>query len=106
MTSDKLHAKSDKCFFVGYPRETKWYYFYNREEGKVFVVRNGVFLEKEFFKKRSRNNVQLEEFDMYPKEFRNLLDHSRICKMLQNPRSVHQPDKGRAGLVELQRGIC
>jgi hypothetical protein len=40
--SDKLTLKSDKCIFVGYPRETKWYYFYNKLEGKVFIVRNGI----------------------------------------------------------------
>ena len=63
LTSNKLHPKSDKCYFVGYPRETKGYYFYNREEAKVFVARNGVFLEKEFLLKdeTSRNQVQLEE---------------------------------------------
>jgi hypothetical protein len=49
--SDKLTPKSDKCFFVGYPRETKGYNFYNKAEGKVFVARNGVFLEKEFLSK-------------------------------------------------------
>ena len=27
--SDKLGAKSDKCLFVGYPKETLGYYFYN-----------------------------------------------------------------------------
>jgi hypothetical protein len=62
LTSDKLTPKSDKCFFVGYPRETKGYYFYNREESKVFVARNGVFLEKEFLSKReSGRTVRLEE---------------------------------------------
>ena len=43
LTSDKLHPKSDKCCFVGYPREIKGYYFYNREDAKVFIARNGVF---------------------------------------------------------------
>ena len=62
LTSDKLTPKSDKCFFIGYPRETKGYYFYNREEGKVFVARNGVFLEKEFLSKGvSGRKMQLEE---------------------------------------------
>jgi hypothetical protein len=47
---------------VGYPRETKGYYFYNKAEGKVFVARNGVFLEKEFLSKGlSGSKVQLEE---------------------------------------------
>ncbi|KAK8523031.1 hypothetical protein V6N12_073742 [Hibiscus sabdariffa] len=44
--STKLEPKSQKCTFVGYPKETKGYYFYN--ENKVFVARTGVFLEKEF----------------------------------------------------------
>jgi hypothetical protein len=60
--SDKLTPKSGKCFFVGYPRETKGYYFYNKAEGKVFVARNGIFLEKEFLSKGlSGSKVQLEE---------------------------------------------
>lgn len=62
LTSDKLTPKSEKCFFIGYPRETKGYYFYNQEESKVFVARNGVFLEKEFLSKTvSGRKVQLEE---------------------------------------------
>ena len=28
LTSDKLASKTDKCLFVGYPKETKGYYFY------------------------------------------------------------------------------
>ncbi|KAJ9558542.1 hypothetical protein OSB04_013156 [Centaurea solstitialis] len=33
-TSDKLKPKSDKCFFVGYPKTTVGYYFYNPTENK------------------------------------------------------------------------
>ena len=62
LQSDKLAPKLDKCIFVGYPKETLGYYFYNRSEGKVFVARNGVFLEKEFLKgEKSERTVQLEE---------------------------------------------
>ena len=62
LQSDKLAPKSDKCIFVGYPKETLGYYFYNRSEGKVFVARNGVLLEKEFLKReKSGRTVQLEE---------------------------------------------
>ena len=43
-------VKRLQCIFVGYPKETLGYYFYNRSEGKVFLARNGVFLEKEFLK--------------------------------------------------------
>ena len=60
--SNKLEPKSDKCLFVGYPKETKGYYFYNPIENKVFVARNGVFLEREFISKgTSGSKVQLEE---------------------------------------------
>jgi hypothetical protein len=62
LMSDKLTPKSDKIFFVGYPRETKGYYFYNKAERKVFIVRNGALLEKEFLPKGdSGRKVQLEE---------------------------------------------
>ena len=60
--SNKLEPKSDKCLFVGYPKETKGYYFYNPIVNKVFVARNGVFLEREFISKgTSGSKVQLEE---------------------------------------------
>jgi hypothetical protein len=62
LTPTKLEPRSDKCIFVGYPRETKGYYFYNRQENKVFVARNAVFLEKEFLSKEvSGSTVRLEE---------------------------------------------
>ena len=59
---DKLASKSDKCLFVGYPKETKGYYFYIPSENKVFVAHNGVFLEREFISKRvSGSKTSLEE---------------------------------------------
>ena len=61
-TSSKLEPKSEKCIFVGYPKETKGYYFYNPVENKVFVARTGVFLEREFISKKDNGRkVELEE---------------------------------------------
>ncbi|KAK8697972.1 hypothetical protein V6N13_114104 [Hibiscus sabdariffa] len=58
--STKLEPKSEKCTFVGYPKETKGYYFYN--ENKVFVARTGVFLEKEFLTNSGKSrNIELKE---------------------------------------------
>ena len=48
---DKLRPKSEKCVFIGYPKETVGYTFYHRSEGKIFVSKNGSFLEKEFLLK-------------------------------------------------------
>ncbi|KAK8676479.1 hypothetical protein V6N13_142053 [Hibiscus sabdariffa] len=44
--STKLEPRSHKCIFIGYPKETKGYYFFNPKVNKVFVARTGVFLEK------------------------------------------------------------
>ena len=59
---DKLEPKSNKCFFMGYPKETVEYTFYHRSEGKIFVAKNGSFLEKEFLLKEvSGRKVELDE---------------------------------------------
>ena len=59
---DKLKLKSEKCVFIGYPKETVGYTFYPRSEGKIFVAKNGSFLEKEFLSKEvSRRKVELDE---------------------------------------------
>ncbi|KAJ9541506.1 hypothetical protein OSB04_028012 [Centaurea solstitialis] len=63
-TSEKLKPKSDKRFFVGYPRTTVGYYFYNPEENKVFVARNGKFLEEKFLSSgNTRKDVDLQVVD-------------------------------------------
>ncbi|KAJ8749917.1 hypothetical protein K2173_013832 [Erythroxylum novogranatense] len=62
--SDKLEAKSDKCMFVGYPKESFGYQFYHPLEQKVFVSRHAIFLEREFILKEcSGSNVELRESD-------------------------------------------
>jgi hypothetical protein len=67
LISNKLTPKSDKYLFVGYLRETKGYYFYNKEEGNMFVTHNGVFMAKEFLSKGvSGSKVQLEEIQGTP----------------------------------------
>ncbi|XP_073351822.1 uncharacterized protein [Aegilops tauschii subsp. strangulata] len=55
-------SRSDKCNFVGYPKETIGYSFYLPSEHKVFVAKSGVFLEKDFLAKElSGRTVQLDE---------------------------------------------
>ena len=59
---DKLKPKSEKCVFIGYPKETVGYTFCHRSEGKTFVAKNGSFLEKEFLSKEvSGRKVELDE---------------------------------------------
>ena len=59
---DKLKPKLEKCVFIGYPKEPVGYTFYHRSEGKIFVAKNGSFLEKEFLLKEvSGRKVELDE---------------------------------------------
>ena len=58
----KLEPKLEKCAFIGYPKEKIGYTFYHISEGKIFVAKNGTFLEKEFFSKEvSGRKVELDE---------------------------------------------
>ena len=58
----KLKRKSEKCVFIGYPKETIGYTFYHRSEGKTFVAKNGSFLDKEFLLKEvSGRKVELDK---------------------------------------------
>ena len=60
--SDNLEAKSNKCLFVGYPKETIGYQFYNTLEQRSFVSKHDVFLEKEFIlREDSGSKVELDE---------------------------------------------
>ena len=57
----KLEPKSHKSIFVGYPKETKGYYFFDPKENKVFVARTRVFLEKDSLSKGDTRNTELRE---------------------------------------------
>ena len=99
LQSDKLAPKSDKCIFVGYPKETLGYYFYNREEGKVFVARNGVFLEKEFLsRKDSGSRVQLEEI-------RSESFGSESARPVVGPESAIVPEPRRSARLRSVRDV-
>ncbi|KAL0411115.1 UNVERIFIED_CONTAM: Retrovirus-related Pol polyprotein from transposon RE2 [Sesamum latifolium] len=55
------HGKPASYKFVGYPKETAGYYFYDPIEKKIFVSRNAVFLEKSFPSDNRRDEVLIEE---------------------------------------------
>ena len=58
---DKLEPKLDKCVFIGYPKETVGYTFYHRTKGKIFIAKNGSFLEEFLSKEVSGRKVELGE---------------------------------------------
>ncbi|KAL0292652.1 UNVERIFIED_CONTAM: hypothetical protein Sradi_6981600 [Sesamum radiatum] len=61
LVGDKLYSRSSLCRFVGYPKKTVGYYFYDLSEQKVFVSRNAVFLEKGFLADTRREELLREE---------------------------------------------
>jgi hypothetical protein len=87
-TSDKLGPKADKYFFVGYPKETKGYYFYYQSKNKIIVARHGIFLEKEFLTKgSSESNVILEEIQ--DTSHNTISDTDQINPPLDSSANVH-----------------
>jgi hypothetical protein len=76
---EKLKPKSEKCVFIGYPKETIGYTFYLRSEGKIFVAKNGSFLEKEFLLKEvSGRKVELDEVIVPPLELESSTSHKEF----------------------------
>ncbi|KAL0378782.1 UNVERIFIED_CONTAM: hypothetical protein Sradi_3183700 [Sesamum radiatum] len=61
LVGDKLDSRSSLCRFVGYPKETVGYYFYDPSKQMVFVSRNAVFLKKGFPTDTRREELILEE---------------------------------------------
>ena len=59
---EKLEPTTENCVFIEYPNKTIGYTFYLRSEGKVFVIRNRSFLEKELLSKElSGRKIELDE---------------------------------------------
>ena len=59
---EKLEPKADKHIFIGHPKVIVGYTFYLRFEGKLFVAKNGSFLEKEFLSKElSGRKIELDD---------------------------------------------
>ena len=90
---DKLGPKSDKCYFIGYPKETKGYYFYIPSQHKVFVAKTGVFLERDFVsRKTSGRTFDLEEIQ----------DLDNSTEVEQEPQSVVDGEIVAQRVVEQQ----
>ena len=76
---DKLKPKSEKCVYIGYPKETVGNTFYHRSEGKIFVAKSGSFLEKEFLSKEvSGRKVELDEVVVPSPELESGSSHNQF----------------------------
>ena len=58
----KLKTRSIVCLFMGYPKGTKGYMFYDPQDQKVFVSTNARFLEEDhMIDNKPRSKIILEE---------------------------------------------
>jgi Reverse transcriptase (RNA-dependent DNA polymerase) len=97
--SDKLSPRSDKCLFVGYPKEIKGYYFYFKSENKIIVAIYAVFLEKEFLARESGgSSVQLEEIQEAHESV--VGDDSTIPPMDAEPSGSGTPELGLENIAQ------
>ncbi|GJV91713.1 retrotransposon protein, putative, ty1-copia subclass, partial [Tanacetum coccineum] len=63
---EKLELRSFKCIFVGYPKETMGYTFYNPSENKVFVARNAEFFESNLIDQEASGKIDEPQSDINP----------------------------------------
>ncbi|KAL0411252.1 UNVERIFIED_CONTAM: hypothetical protein Slati_3714900 [Sesamum latifolium] len=66
LVGDKLDPRSSLCRFIGYPKETAGYYFYDLAEQKIFVSRNAIFLKKGFPSNSRCGEALIEESSEEP----------------------------------------
>nr|GEW01580.1 retrotransposon protein, putative, Ty1-copia subclass [Tanacetum cinerariifolium] len=70
-SANKLHQRSVKCIFVGYPMETMGYYFYFSPENKVIVARYKNFLKRDLISQKFSgrdNDLEDDHMDTLPSE--------------------------------------
>ncbi|KAL0405391.1 UNVERIFIED_CONTAM: hypothetical protein Slati_3853000 [Sesamum latifolium] len=66
LVGDKLDSRSSLCRFIGYPKETAGYYFYDPAEQKIFYLEQRSILEKDFPLDSRRDEVLIEESNEEP----------------------------------------
>ncbi|KAM1489289.1 hypothetical protein ACFXTO_032570 [Malus domestica] len=72
----KLEARSVKCYFVGYLKQTYGYEFYHPDDHKVFVPRNAIFLDDEYvLNGTSKRTIELKEILDEPKTSNQQIDN-------------------------------
>ncbi|GJR32207.1 zinc finger, CCHC-type containing protein [Tanacetum coccineum] len=91
---DKLDPRSFRCIFVGYPKETMGYSFYNPSENKVFVARNAEFFENDLIDLKASGSVEdlelIQEEDTNPSKDTSL-DHEEDDQEIDEPQSDINP---------------
>ena len=56
--TNKLESRTEFCRFVGYSRETIWYYFYCREEQSIFAAKRVILSEGKYLLRRDTRSCR------------------------------------------------
>ncbi|KAL0352614.1 UNVERIFIED_CONTAM: hypothetical protein Scaly_1650100 [Sesamum calycinum] len=101
---DKLDSRSSLCRFIGYPKESEGYYFYDPSMQKVFVSRNVVFLERGFPTDTQRDELLLEEASEAPQSNARTLSAPTIFTdnvpiLRRSARVPQPPERGHYSMV-------
>ncbi|GJV21991.1 retrotransposon protein, putative, ty1-copia subclass [Tanacetum coccineum] len=91
---DKLEPRSFKCIFIGYPKETMGYSFYNPSEKKVFVARNAKFFESNLIDQQASGSLKDLEIIQEEDTNRSLdtsLNHEANDQEIDEPQSDINP---------------
>ncbi|KAL0420261.1 UNVERIFIED_CONTAM: Retrovirus-related Pol polyprotein from transposon RE2 [Sesamum latifolium] len=105
LVGDKLDSRSSLCRFIGYPKETAGYYFYDPAEQKIFISRNAVFLEKGFPSDSRHDEVLIEESNEEPHRdtttlFEPTVHTDSVPVLRRSTRESRVPDRyGFVGLI-------
>ncbi|GJR50023.1 retrotransposon protein, putative, ty1-copia subclass [Tanacetum coccineum] len=91
---DKLEPRSFKCIFIGYPKETMGYSFYNPSENKIFVARNAEFFESNLLDQEASGSLEdleiIQEEDTNP-SLDTSLNHEEDDQEIDEPQSDINP---------------
>ena len=64
-----METRLEVCYFIGYPKDTYGWYFYDPREQKVVVSANAIFLEDDYIMNRKpKGMIVLEEVIGEPSE--------------------------------------
>ncbi|GJT00294.1 retrotransposon protein, putative, ty1-copia subclass [Tanacetum coccineum] len=106
---DKLEPSSFKCIFVGYPKETMGYYFYNPFENKVFVARNAKLFESNLIDQEASGSLEdleiIQEKDTNPSLDTNL-DHEEDDQEIDEPQSDINPIRRSSRTKRAPNRMC
>ncbi|KAL0282142.1 UNVERIFIED_CONTAM: hypothetical protein Sangu_2968200 [Sesamum angustifolium] len=98
LVGDKLDSRSSMCRFVGYPKETMGYYFYDPPKQKIFISRNIMFLEKGFPVDSQLDDILLEETSETPHQndvtlFEPMVPTDSVPVLRKSTRESRPPDR-------------